>query len=139
VNPSLETLAGAARERPVPWSAERATRVERSIVRGRERSRLAAPAARFALGGLASVALFACFVRLSSVLRDALPLEREPAGTVSSGTVSSGTGPSDTVPSISGLSGAGPRGGASWIVTPETEPSDLDRPVGDGGFTDSGQ
>jgi hypothetical protein len=128
VNPSFETLAAAARERPVPWSAERATRIERSIVRGRERSRLAAPAARFALGGLASVALFACFVRLSSALRDALPVEREPAVAISAG-----AGPSVAVPP-----GAGPGEGTSWVVMPETEPFDRDRPVGDGGFTDSG-
>jgi hypothetical protein len=134
VNPSLETLADAARERPVPWSAERAARVERGITRGRERSRLAAPAARFALGGLASVALFACVIRLSSALRDALPLERERAAAVSSSTGPSGAEPSDAVPS-----GAGPRAEGSWVVTPETEPADLDRPVGDGGFADSGQ
>jgi hypothetical protein len=131
VNPPLEALADAARERPVPWSAERSARVERSIARGRERSRLGAPAARFALGGLASLALFACFLRLSSALRDAVPLEPSAAE------VSSGAGLSDAVPSVP--SGARPRGGTSWVTTPEPEPSDLDRPVGDGGFTDSGQ
>jgi hypothetical protein len=139
VNPSLENLANAARERPVPWSAERSARVERRITRGRERSPLAAPAARFALGGLASAALFACLVHLSNVHRDALSLERDLAGTISSAPVSSGPVSSDTVPSGAGPSGAGPREETSRVVTPETEPADGDRPVGDGGFTDNGQ
>lgn len=139
MKPSLETLADAARERPVPWGAERSTRVECSITRGREHSRLAAPAARFALGGLASVALFACVIRLSSALRDALPLERELAVVVSSGAEPPGAEPPGAEPSDAVPSGAGPRVGTSAVVTPEMEPSELERPVGDGGFADSGQ
>jgi hypothetical protein len=139
MNPALESLADAARERPVPWSAERAARVERSIVRGRERSRLAVPAARFALGGLASVALFASFVRLSIALRDVLPLERESAVAGSSVAGSSDAVTSGRGSSGRGPSGGGPREGASGVGAPAEEPSDLDRPIGDGGFADSGQ
>jgi hypothetical protein len=108
---ALEALAKAARERPVPWSAARAARVERSIDRGRERSRWAAPAARLALGCLASVVLFASFVRASRVIRLDLPREGEAAD----------------APMV-----AGPR-----VAAPET--GDLDRPLGDGGFADSGE
>jgi hypothetical protein len=113
VNRSLEALAKAARERPVPWNAARGTRVERSIARGRERSRAAAPVVRLALGALASVVLFASFVRASRLVQVDLSVEAERA-----------TAPIVTEP---------------FVGIPEPEPADVDLTVGDGGFADSGE
>jgi hypothetical protein len=65
---SLEAAVQGARERTVPWGAERATRVARSIRVGRERARASATLC-FAIGGLASVALCVSLVQVSQSLR----------------------------------------------------------------------
>jgi len=70
MNRSLEAAIEAARARGVPWDAERSARVERRIAARRVRSVMAAPLARWALGGLASAALYASVIHVSEVLRE---------------------------------------------------------------------
>jgi hypothetical protein len=117
---SLEAAIETARARAVPWDAERSARVERSIGASRMRSglmarfALTAPLARWALGGLASVVLYASLSRVAQLSGEGgVSAERfeEPA-------------PRFTAPPLP--------------IPPAGEPAEEDalaeRPVGDGGF-----
>jgi hypothetical protein len=110
---SLEAAIEAARARTVPWDAERSARVERSMGACRMRSglmarfALTAPLARWAVGGLASLVLYASVSRVAQVTGEF----QEPA-------------PSFTAPPL-------PIPPAS---EPAEEEALAERPVGDGGF-----
>jgi hypothetical protein len=71
---SLEAVLESARERAVPWDAQREQGVARKIDARRQRSALSAPLARWTLGGLGSAALCASVLQVSQLIR-----EREPA------------------------------------------------------------
>lgn len=105
---SLEAALEAVRAREVPWDGERSARVERRIGASRGRSGLPAPLARWALGGLASVALCASVLHVTRASPErGAPEPRfdEPA----------------------------PPSAAPSGVPPEDD-APAERPVGDGGF-----
>jgi hypothetical protein len=105
VSPSLEAAIESARAQEVPWNAERSARIEAAIASKRVRW---AMSARWALGGLASAALYASVLHVSGITREegaSEPQIDEPA----------------------------PPSAAASGVPPE-EVSLGERPVGDGGF-----
>jgi hypothetical protein len=116
---SIAALAEVARERAVPWGAERAARVEADILRGRERSRFMMPLAQLALGGLGGLALFISLTHVSRAIRQDA---REHGAAVSM--------PALSMPALSGSTST-----VRGVAAPE--PIELDRPVGDGGFADA--
>jgi hypothetical protein len=110
---SLTKLAEVVRAQVIPWGPERAARVERNITRGRERSRLAVPLAQLALGGLGGLALLSSLTHVSRAIRDETPEHGA------------------EVPAFSESKASTPE-----VATAESDPTELDRPVGDGGFVD---
>jgi hypothetical protein len=114
MSPSLQAAIESARAREVPWNAERSARIERGIASRRARWATSARFTRWALGGLASVVLYASLLHVSGASREPL-VSREPG--VSEHRLQEPE-PLSAAPS------AGP---------PE-EPPLGERPVGDGGF-----
>jgi hypothetical protein len=76
MNPSLDAQLQAARDREVPWNAQRAARIAQRITVDRERSRLGSTIVSLAVGGLASAALCASLVQVSQAIGEGSPSER---------------------------------------------------------------
>lgn len=106
MNRSLDAEVQAARDRAVPWDAQRSARIAQRISVGRERSRRNSALLSLVVGGLASAALCASLVRVSQA---------------------SGAGaPTDRLVLDSSRSNAPD-------APPEAEPAFVERPIGDGG------
>lgn len=107
MNHSLDAEVQAARDRAVPWDAERSARIAQRITVGRERSRLNATLVSLAVGGLASAVLCASLVQASQAIGVRSPTDR---------------------PVVADTSRS-----HAPDTQPEAEPAFVERPIGDGG------